>query len=159
MRDSSLTHALEPMREDDRGTIPARGGDRMTRRSATVWPRSVCGVVGSMCGVVWLPAVIAATMLSAAPPPPIERFIEASSTDERRAKAALEDLAAAWKHSYTAMIVDMARMMRPRRRVVEAPAEPVLTFDDERSVTGTDRRAAGITEAQEAQDRGSPVRR
>src|SRR6266851_85333 len=121
----------------------------MTRRSVTVWLRCVCRVL-------WVPTVITATVLAAAHPPPIERFIEASSTDQRSAKAALEDLGATWKNSYTAMIIDMARMMRPPRRVIEAPAESALTFDDERSGTDTDRSSTTITEPL---DHGSPVRR
>lgn len=44
--------------------------------------------------------------------PPLERFVEASSADERIAKAALAQIAAQWKDSYAAMFVDMARLMR-----------------------------------------------
>ena len=47
--------------------------------------------------------------------PRIERFLEASSADERIAKAALERIASSWKDSYAALFVDMARLMRPPR--------------------------------------------
>ncbi|MCA1562657.1 MAG: hypothetical protein LC804_21120 [Acidobacteria bacterium] len=64
--------------------------------------------------------------------PRIERFFEASSADDRTAKAALEQIAAGWKDSYAAMFVDMARLMRPPRRSALETAERPLTVEDER---------------------------
>ena len=74
-----------------------------------------------------------------AAPPRIERFFEASSADDRTAKAALEQIAAGWNDSYAAMFVDMARLMRPPRRSALETAEPPLTVDDERGASSPER--------------------
>ena len=50
--------------------------------------------------------------------PPLDLFFDAVSPDDRRAKAALDALTPRWKDSYTSMIIDMARLLRP-----SAPAE------------------------------------
>ena len=89
-------------------------------------------------------------------PPPLERFFEASSADERIAKTALERIGEGWKDSYTAMIVDMARLMRPPRRSAEETAEPLPTLDDERSTSSRER---PVNEAPDLAARGSPIRR
>ena len=122
------------------------GGDDM-RGSEIAWVRRIRGAV-------WVSVPLAALAMYAAAPPPIERFLEAASADERVAKAALDDLAASWKDSYTAMIIDLARMMRPPRRAADTPFEPVLTVDDERDATS----AAPPTEIA-LPDAGSPARR
>jgi hypothetical protein len=49
-------------------------------------------------------------------PPPLDLFFAASSPDSRVAKAALDTLAGQWRDSYTPMIIDMARLLRPARR-------------------------------------------
>jgi hypothetical protein len=46
-------------------------------------------------------------------PPPLELFFAAASFDDRTARAALDALAPAWHDGYAAMIVDMARLLRP----------------------------------------------
>ena len=76
---------------------------------------------------------MAAVGALAADPPLIARFLEAASTDDRTAQAALGELAAAWKDSYAAMIIDLARQMRPPRRAVDESPEPAPSFDDERA--------------------------
>jgi hypothetical protein len=45
--------------------------------------------------------------------PPLELFYEAASTDDRRARTAMDRLSKQWRDGYTAMIVDMARLLRP----------------------------------------------
>ncbi len=49
-------------------------------------------------------------------PPPLDLFLAATSPDNRVAKAALDSLAAQWRDSYTPMIIDMARLLRPAPR-------------------------------------------
>ena len=80
----------------------------------------------------------------AAGPPPITRFLEAASADDRAAQAALSELAAAWKDSYAAMIIDLARQMRPPRRAVEESPEPAPSFDDERAPTSPGQRSIDV---------------
>lgn len=48
-------------------------------------------------------------------PPPLEWFFEATSRDRREADAALARIAERWDTGYAAMIIDMARLMRPAR--------------------------------------------
>lgn len=63
--------------------------------------------------------------------PDIALFLQATQQDERRAKEALDRIAAGWKDGYAAIFVDLARFMRPARRAVPGsdtgfppPAEP-----------------------------------
>lgn len=89
--------------------------------------------------------------------PPLDRFVAAASADEALAKSALTEIAAAWKHSYTPMFVDMARIMRPPRRGPASPTpDAVPTADDERSAAGPERQ---IADPLDTPDRGSPIRR
>lgn len=53
------------------------------------------------------------------PPPPIAWFFDAVSPDDRRAKAALDQIAARWQNRYSSMIIDMARLLRPAAPVAE----------------------------------------
>ncbi len=101
-------------------------------------------------------AVVVIAALWQAVPPPIERFVEASSADERIAKFALEQIGAGWKDSYAAMFVDMARLMRPSRRSTEETAESLPTLDDERSTPSRER---AVNDAPDLAARGSPIRR
>ena len=45
--------------------------------------------------------------------PDVLLFIQAASPDERDSKMALERIAASWRDGYTAMFVDLARLLRP----------------------------------------------
>ncbi len=61
--------------------------------------------------------------------PPLELFYRAAGVDERAARTALEELAKEWKNAYSAMVLDMARLMRPAPRRQESdgftpPEEP-----------------------------------
>ena len=64
--------------------------------------------------------------------PPLQLFFDAASLDERTSKTALEELAPVWKNSYTSMIIDLARLLRPAGVVVEesSTAEFASGFDD-----------------------------
>ncbi len=55
-------------------------------------------------------------MMQAQAVPPLQLFFEAASTDEAVATKALETLATQWRNSYTPMIIDLARLMRPAGR-------------------------------------------
>ena len=68
-------------------------------------------------------------------PPPLELFVAAASPDERVARVALDTLSRQWRDSYTPMIVDMARMLRPARPappsgVAESAASPRESPED-----------------------------
>ena len=88
--------------------------------------------------------------------PRLERFVEASSADERIARAALEHIAAGWKDSYAAMIVDMTRLMRPPRRSAQQTPERPLSPDDDRGASSPER---SDDDALDLTSRGSPIRR
>lgn len=64
------------------------------------------------------------------PPPPLDVFVQAASVDDRAARSALDQIAASWKDSYTAMFVDMGRLMRRAPRQGE-PDVPTPSFGDE----------------------------
>jgi hypothetical protein len=78
-------------------------------------------------------ALVAAGVGTAQPAkvPPLELFFRAAAQDERESDAALAELETVWKDSYTSMIIDMARMMRPARRAPGPTDEPVPTVADE----------------------------
>jgi hypothetical protein len=48
--------------------------------------------------------------------PNLQLFVDAASQDEGTAEAAMTALAESWRDDYTALLVDFARFMRPRRR-------------------------------------------
>jgi hypothetical protein len=56
--------------------------------------------------------------------PPISLFFDAAGPDDRKARTALDQIAARWRDGYTPLIVDMARFMRraPRPRPSESPS-------------------------------------
>ncbi len=60
-------------------------------------------------------AVLGVSLLAQVPAaaPPIDLFFAAAAADERIARPALETIARQWRDSYTPMIVDMARLLRP----------------------------------------------
>lgn len=63
--------------------------------------------------------------------PPLDLFFAAASPDERLARAALDTLSRQWRDSYTPMIIDMARLLRPARPVrPEAGAESARSPND-----------------------------
>lgn len=69
-----------------------------------------------LCALLITGAVISGTAQGGAPAPPLESFFAASSPDDRVARAALNALSSQWRDSYTPMIIDMARLLRPAPR-------------------------------------------
>lgn len=65
--------------------------------------------------------------------PDLQLFFEAASRDEREANAAMQHLASTWRDDYAAMIVDMARLMRPASRGPDILHEEVRPSDDAES--------------------------
>jgi hypothetical protein len=66
------------------------------------------------------------SLLGAVPagaPPEIGLFVEAASLEERPAREALKQLAAGWNDDYAALVVDLARLMRPPTQS-PSPSEP-----------------------------------
>lgn len=61
--------------------------------------------------VIWIAIPVAAQVLS--PAPSLDLFFKAASRDERVSRAALDALSKEWRDSFTPMIVDMARLLRP----------------------------------------------
>ena len=108
---------------------------------------------GSLCSVAALFLAVAATAASA---PALARFFDAASPDDRVAKPALQEIAASWKDGYVAMVVDMARQMRPPRGPGAAIAEAAPALDENQTSTAPARPSADLTESP---DRGSPIRR
>jgi Protein of unknown function (DUF3179) len=68
-----------------------------------------------------------------APPqaPALELFFQAASRDEKEANDALAALAQSWRDDYAAMVVDIARLMRPAARPSQTPDDPEPVIDDE----------------------------
>ena len=96
-------------------------------------------------GVVALVVVAGAGARAQSPVLPVEVFLQAASLDEREASAALDQIAAQWQNTYTAMIIDMARLLRPATAPVDDPAAPEFAggFDDgEPDVRDSRRRTA-----------------
>jgi hypothetical protein len=55
--------------------------------------------------------------------PSLDLFFAAATADDRTARAAMDRLATQWRDSYTPMIVDMARQLRPATRAGSAAAD------------------------------------
>jgi hypothetical protein len=55
---------------------------------------------------------------------PIVRFIEATSSDGQVSARALSEIRAGWRDAYTALFIDLARVMRPPRRLINAEEPP-----------------------------------
>jgi len=68
--------------------------------------------------------------------PDLQLFFQAASRDEKEAGAALAQLAESWRDDYAAMIVDMARLMRPASRGPDI-VEEVPPPDDEPGASPT----------------------
>ena len=61
---------------------------------------------------------LAAAKAQVAGAPPLDLFFTAVAPDDRAARAALDQLSRQWRDSYTPMIIDMARLLRPAPRPV-----------------------------------------
>jgi hypothetical protein len=63
-------------------------------------------------------------------PPELRVFLEAASTDEKAARAALATLAAGWRDGYAPLLVDLARFMPSAQRGRETSGEETPGQDD-----------------------------
>ena len=63
--------------------------------------------------------------------PSLELFFQASSRDDAAANAALEALSRSWRDDYAALIVDMARLMRPTVVPGQIETEDIQPIDDD----------------------------
>ena len=79
--------------------------------------------------------VVVTAAVAVAVPLPLSVFLEAASTNQKAAQAAMTALKEGWKDSYASMIIDLARLMRPARRAPEETMEPLASLDDERSAS------------------------
>jgi hypothetical protein len=68
--------------------------------------------------------------------PPLELFVQAAAVDDRTARRALDRIATAWKDSYAAMFIDMARLMRRAPRQGESDVM-APSFGDEETGAAT----------------------
>ncbi|MGE3958171.1 MAG: DUF3179 domain-containing protein [Vicinamibacterales bacterium] len=86
-------------------------------------------------------------------PVPIARFVEAASPDPRTSETALSAIQADWRDGYAALVIELARFMRPPRpsRPSDIPAAPSLDDAEDRGRAADSLTALG--------DPGSPVRR
>ena len=116
----------------------------------------ILSVLGAAALVIGAPLVLLAQRPTSVPP--LVRFVEATQDDERVSSAALREIAADWKDSYTAMFTDIARLMKaPRRSTLDAPADADgLAVDGDDSNDGARRPSNALPNVP---DRGSPIRR
>lgn len=75
--------------------------------------------------------------------PSLDLFFRAAHLDERQARPALEQLARAWRDTYTPLVIDLARLMRPAPRRVESDGLPGLADDDPTGAAGAERPMPG----------------
>ncbi len=67
-------------------------------------------------GLALLTATAGVAASAAPPAPDVRLFLEAASTDEQVARAALEQIARSWSDDHAALIVDLLRFTRPPGR-------------------------------------------
>lgn len=108
-----------------------------------------------------LSMVTSSVVLTQAPVPHLNRFLEAADVDDRVGRAALGELGRGWNDSYAALIVDLARFMRPPRVTPSDTGGPSDNLEDRVDPERRpQRKAAGAAGADDPNvDRGSPVRR
>ncbi|MEO7274704.1 MAG: hypothetical protein ABIX28_10505 [Vicinamibacterales bacterium] len=88
---------------------------------------------------VLLGVVVAAGTAQDATPPPMRHFLDAGSRDDEVAGLALTAIAAAWKDSYTPMLIDLARLMPgARRAATPSPGAAASLPDDKPAARGPD---------------------
>lgn len=97
--------------------------------------------------------VVAAGMgLQAQSPVPIIRFIEAASTERAVSEPALRAIQGAWRNGYAALLIELARPMRPPKTA------PVGDIAGTASGADDDRRSGGPGQPASIADPGSPAR-
>lgn len=85
-------------------------------------------VVSAIVAIAVLGVSLTAQGTTAAPP--LDLFFAAVSPDDRVARPALDALARQWRDSYTPMIIDMARLLRPARPAAVGVAESAASPND-----------------------------
>ena len=111
--------------------------------------------IASVC-VATLHARVVSGQAPQSAPVPLARFVEATQSDDRIAAPALQAIATGWKNSYTAMVIDLARMMRPPRQLqADASIGTPRPTDDNDSDDGP----RPSIDVPMANDLGSPIRR
>ena len=88
--------------------MPPRGNT--ADRSNVGWCMRICSALPPL-----LIVAVAAAAPAADSPPPLQLFVEAASQDEQRARAGMAALAESWRDGYAPLIIDLARLMRPRQ--------------------------------------------
>lgn len=91
-----------------------------------------------------LTTVVAAQPQAPAGAPPLDLFFSAANTDEGTSRAALDKLSQQWRDGYAAMIVDLARLMRPAPRRVESNDFMTSPDVDDPTSFGSERRGGGF---------------
>ena len=86
---------------------------------------------------------------------PIIRFIEATSSDSQISARALTEIRDGWRDAYAALFIDLARVMRPPRRLISPEESPASPFSPDADDDGGRLRSSAPT----VSDPGSPVRR
>ncbi len=76
------------------------------------------GIRRGLSAILVVGATAAAITQDRAPAPPLDLFFAALLADDRVARPALDALSKQWRDSYTPMIIDMARLLRPAPRRV-----------------------------------------
>jgi hypothetical protein len=83
-------------------------------------------------GALGLAGLLASAGPAAATAPDVRLFLEAASTDERLARAALEELGRSWSDDYAALVIDLLRFTRgPDRSASDADADAAGALDDD----------------------------
>jgi hypothetical protein len=82
-------------------------------------------------GLALLTATAGVAASAAPPAPDVRLFLEAASTDEQVARAALEQIARSWSDDHAALIVDLLRFTRPPGRPQGDDHDGELGLDDE----------------------------
>ena len=103
---------------------------------AMMWRRSIMLLA---VAAVMLGSAVPVRMQAGADEPQWQAFIAAASADPQQALAALADIAARWRDSYAAMIVDVVRFLPSPRVNRTADEGPSLDLDDtvDRAATGS----------------------
>jgi hypothetical protein len=111
---------------------------RELERAAEFEQRPVRAVINMKRYMGLVSAVLAAALVSSAPAvtgagsnePAWQAFLAAAGSDQKQARAALAEIAARWRDSYTAMIVEVARFL-PSTRASQADGDaPPPDLDD-----------------------------
>jgi hypothetical protein len=100
--------------------------------------RAVC--LGLICALVGAPWSDTAGQSRSERDPPWQTFLTVAAADDRAARRALQEIASVWRDAYTAMFIDIARLL-PSPRTAVRTDEPDVRLDDDELTTGLRRGA------------------